>query len=211
LVAAASVSASWTFKSEIRSAWLNDRDPGIACLWCAVHQYPADLKQCVTSFIPSPTAFSDFKTRLLALTRVPDDPAEIVRFGFEKLALHRISYSSLGTMAGAPRGGLEQKGTDKVDCRWNPDSIAQEIDRIHSKFNGMNVRITNIDFGRLITDTEEHGLLYLDNCAEIRRLYRWAQISPIEVQYSVAGARRTEELLIFPRRSTIADEIRQAA
>jgi DNA adenine methylase len=99
---------------------------------------------------------------LKALTRMPSGREELVDLALKKLALQRMSFSGLGTMAGGPRGGVAQNGRYKVDARWTPELILDEIDCIHTTFTGMDVRITNLDFADLIRDTTQHSVLYLD-------------------------------------------------
>jgi DNA adenine methylase len=150
---------------DIKSLWVNDKDPGIACLWTSVIRYPEELKTCVRSFQPSVDYFHLFKQELLSIDKVDDNRGDIVKTGFMKLAIHQTSYSGLGTKSGSPLGGKEQKSKYKIDCRWSPDYICKKIDRIHSKLSVFEIRhdsCTSSDFQDLIEDDSRRSLLYLD-------------------------------------------------
>jgi DNA adenine methylase len=145
--------------------WINDADPGIAALWTALIRFPDKLKARILNFIPSVDAFDDFKRRLLRVGHLPSDNGDLVALAFEKLAIHRLSFSGLGVMAGGPLGGREQRSAQKIDARWNPDRLCRTIDLLHARFSSMRVRsggCTNLDFSVLIEDKARPALLYLD-------------------------------------------------
>jgi len=146
---------------DLTSAWLNERDVGLACLWTATLNYPAQLKNLVVSFEPSVPAFSEFKNELKTVDTMPIDGDELVNLGFKKLVVHQTSYSGLGTMSG-PLGGYEQRSNYKIDDRWSPVNIQEKIDSIRGYLSKIEVRFTNQDFAQLITDTSKDALIYLD-------------------------------------------------
>lgn len=140
--------------------WINDFDPGIACLWEAVIQKPEELKQKVRDFVPTVAAFDEMKRLLTAPKRIFD----MVEWGFMKLAIHQISYSGLGTMSGGPLGGREQKSAYPIDCRWSPEHICRKIDTHHKQLGAHTLRLdgcTNVDFEVLIRHSDP-AVLYLD-------------------------------------------------
>lgn len=150
---------------DITRVWLNDKDTSIACLWTAVIQYPAYLKRCVQRFTPSVKAFHDFQRELPEIYDVPKESGKVVDVGFKKIAIHQISYSGLGTKSGGPLGGEDQKSPYKIDCRWSPDYICEQIDRAHHLFTKVQLHnecCTNLDFSGLLEDTSCDALLYLD-------------------------------------------------
>jgi len=148
--------------STVTSAWLNDLDVGLASLWTATKNYPQELKNLVGSFEPSVPAFTEFKAELKTTDTMPIDRDETVRIGFEKLAVHQMSYSGLGTMSGGPLGGYLQRSNYKIDDRWSPDALQLKIDAMHEQLSKIEVRITHHDFAELITDTSQTALIYLD-------------------------------------------------
>ena len=108
---------------------INDFDPAVASLWTAVIQYPEELIQKVKTFLPSVQAFNLFKSELLKLNTAPlqNNPAEILNVALMKLALHQMSYSGLGTMAGGPMGGQNPTDPTAIACRWSPAHLEKEI------------------------------------------------------------------------------------
>jgi DNA adenine methylase len=141
------------------SYWLNDRDPGMACLWFAVRHYGPELVKRVESFTPTIQAFRDFKANLDALVRPPNEPKEIVEIGFRKLALHQSSHSGFG---GGVLGGLQQDAFEKITSRWSSGLIAKNLLIIHNRLWRCRTQITAFDFSRLIEDTSRRACLYLD-------------------------------------------------
>jgi DNA adenine methylase len=149
----------------LKKIWINDFDLGIASIWTTIINNPAMLKSKVQEFVPSISAFDDFKTELLT-TPLLLTSEEIAEFGFKKLAIHQISYSGLGTKSGGPLGGRDQKSQYKIDCRWSPKYICKKIDLLHERFSKISFirqkSCTNLDFSELIQDERTQGLIYLD-------------------------------------------------
>lgn len=145
-------------KSSISKVVLNDKDPAIADLWTSVIQTPDKLSKLVSDFNPSVGSFFEFKDRLLSY-RGGGDAYE---WGFMKLAVHQMSYSGLGTVAGGPIGGLSQKSDYDVGCRWSPKSIIPKIYNISNLLNSVGVKgnkCSSNDFSNFI---KEQYFLYLD-------------------------------------------------
>ena len=139
------------------SIWLNDKDFGMACLWRAVHELHEELIGHVMRFTPTVDAFYRFRDED---GKTDGDPLLI---GFQKFALHQISFSGLGAKAGGPIGGREQSSKFNVDCRWNAARHCREIQEKHqllSKFK--NVRISSGDFGKLVDGAPSHAFIYAD-------------------------------------------------
>jgi len=112
----------------LKKIWINDKDYTLACLWNAVIKAPDELCALIQQFKPIPEIFFEFKQYLKSRQVYMDNPT---RVGFRKLAIHQISYSGLGTMAGGPIGGDKQQSDYKVDCRWNPGNLIKKIRRLH--------------------------------------------------------------------------------
>jgi len=149
---------------QIKTVWINDKDPGIAALWTAVVRHPEQLCQRVTNFLPSPAAFYAYKDELLAAADLPTQSNQIVALGFKKLAIHQISYSGLGTKAGGPLGGESQASAYKIDCRWSPAAVCKKINALHAFLTSRTLvenGCTCVDFQTVIENTRP-SLLYLD-------------------------------------------------
>jgi len=115
--------------------WINDLDPGIASLWTAVIREPAALITAIEAFVPSVEAFKDFKESLLQNVPMSD-----VERGLQKLAVHQMSFSGLGTKAGSPIGGWTQGPENikqyDVGCRWNPTTLVGHVSHLHGVLAG---------------------------------------------------------------------------
>ena len=136
--------------------WVNDIDPGMVALWQTVKDEPKVLIRRCGEFVPTTNDFYKFKGE-------DGDFHPASEMGFRKLALHRISYSGLGAMAGGPIGGREQSSNYNVDCRWNPQQIKQNVDRIHKVMRRFPVmRITCGDFAPMIDSASNKTFIYLD-------------------------------------------------
>ena len=161
-----SVGIKYVQKKECpKQIWLNDKDVGIACLWTSVIRYPDSLKKLVLAYKPTVDSFYQLKNDLLNTTSVPDTEEEVAQVGFNKLALHQITYSGLGLKSGGPLGGVAQLSKYKVDCRWSPAYICKKINTVHKVFSNKEViheACTSYDFEKIITDTSMKALLYLD-------------------------------------------------
>lgn len=139
------------------NVWLNDKDFGMACLWRAVLEDHENLIALVRDFTPTVDAFYRFREED---GKKGLDPT---RVGFQKLALHQISFSGLGAKAGGPLGGRKQSSEYNVDCRWNATRHCQDIvdaHRLLSKF--ASVKITSGDFAKLVDGAPPHAFIYAD-------------------------------------------------
>jgi len=139
--------------------WLNDRDPAMACLWWALRYHGTALVTLIEEFSPTPEAFEAFKRETDALLNCPDDPNEIIRVGFMKLARHRVSHSGYGS---GIRGGRHQEAF-KIDSRWNVQRMRQDILLISNRLRRCEARITGHDWSRLLdADRQRRICYYLD-------------------------------------------------
>lgn len=132
----------------VKKVWFNDFDYGIYSLWKAVKETPDDLISLVKAFVPSTDAFYEFKKYLINIPK--EDKGSLITIGFRKLAIHQISYSGLGTKSGGPLGGEEQKSEYKIDCRWSPDQLVEDIWEAYDLMKRKKVKITCRDFEKVI-------------------------------------------------------------
>jgi DNA adenine methylase len=207
------------------SVWLNDRDPNVVALWEAVINSPEELKRLVIGFEPSKEKFSQFRTELSSAS------LSHVERAFKFLAVHQMSFSGLGMMAGGPMRA--------VGCRWSRDNICKKIDSLPHLFTRANVTcgdfeplldgdciiyldppyfekghqlyrfaFTEQDHIRLadrLRQLPDNWLLSYDDCPAIRDMYGWAAIKMVEANYTINTVRRKCELLIA--RSFTPEEI----
>lgn len=151
------------------SFYLSDIDSDLICLWKSVQQYPEHLIERVKSYTPTVESFINFKNELSGIYLFPNSTHETVDCGFKKLALHQISFSGLGTKAGSPIGGMEQKGEYKIDCRWNPKAIEKKIRAMNHLLNSRTVYFNHRTVENVLNvivegryGNDERILLYLD-------------------------------------------------
>jgi DNA adenine methylase len=220
----------------VKQAWFNDLDFGIYALWESVRTRPAELISLVEVFIPTTAAFYKFKDYLLDIPE-GDKAKYTLSIGFEKLTIHQISYSGLGTKSGGPLGGEDQSSEYKIDCRWSPEQLTADIRAAHDLMKQKEVKVTCEDFESLIRGRRNHflyldppyyvkgpelyqcsftpedherlarslretthpWLLSYDDCKEIRKLYKFAVIQEVPLNYTINGAVTKTELLIAPK------------
>lgn len=140
------------------SVWLNDIDPGMSALWVSVRDHHKELIALVDEFEPSAEAFALFK----AEDGRRDLPLWVI--AIRKLALHRMSFSGLGFMAGGPIGGKDQSNQlYDVACRWTGETIKKEIQKLHLVLSAFDdFKFTNLDFVDLIEDAPAECFIYAD-------------------------------------------------
>lgn len=127
------------------SAWINDRDYWLTCMWIAIRDTPNELCDLIEEYEPSVNDFFAWKEQ--DGTKGIDPTIA----GFRKLALHQMSFSGLGVMAGGPLGGREQDNAKyPCDCRWNPEARMQEVWDVHRLFRNHKVEISGQDFSQVI-------------------------------------------------------------
>lgn len=133
-------------KHKPKECFFNDADISIYSIWDAVFNNSKFLKAEIMKTIPSVTLFNQFKTDLL------QNKASSPLIGAMKIAIHQMSYSGLGVMAGGPIGGISQTGAYKIDCRWNPVRICNKIDEINVLAKKHKIHITCLNFSNVIKD-----------------------------------------------------------
>ncbi len=133
--------------------WLNDADPGTAAIWWAVINRPREFRRRIMSATPSLEQFDRFRLRLRHQT------GGRLALATMKIAVHQWSYSGLGEMGG-PLGGRVQR-TYRIDDRWNPVRICDQIEGCHALLGGVHARCTCTDFVALFARNVP-ALLYLD-------------------------------------------------
>lgn len=139
------------------SVWINDLDYAMYAVWHSVLHETRKLVEFVREFEPTKEAFYELKSTDGLSTGC------IARDAFRKIALHRMSVSGFGAMAGGPIGGKRQDGAYTVGCRWTPASIEQAIyNAKETLLRFPKVKITNLHVRDVINDAPESSLIYLD-------------------------------------------------
>lgn len=138
-----------TVGSKIQRVIINDLDPGIYAIWWSVVNAHEEFKELIHAFKPSRNAFTQFKQELTEGKELP-----LAELALRKLAVHRMSYSGLGTMAGGPMSAIAS--------RWSPCRIDRDIDEARQLLNGKHVTLTKMDYATLLAEIDGETLVYLD-------------------------------------------------
>jgi len=131
---------------------INDLDRPLANLWNLAIYRPSHLCRLINLFRPSVESFLSCKKAIL--DEMPYD------LGFEMLVVNRLSHAGRGVKAG-PQGGLKQSGKYKIDCRWNPTTLVNNVWKVHNLFLPLESGgCQNASYEEFLT--QPVGLHYLD-------------------------------------------------
>ncbi len=151
------------YGERMKGAVINDFNPAVAALWTAVIRQPENLKRKVLEFEPAVEAFYRFKENLLGSNSMLDGEDGVLELGFQKLAIHRISYSGLGEMSGSPLGGRWQRSDCKIGSRWNPMRLCEAIDHAHQILTDAGVEKCHcLSFADILKGLSRDAIVYLD-------------------------------------------------
>lgn len=150
---------------ELTKCQINDKDDDIAFIWQSIQLNPCDLRVRLSKFTPSVDDYCSFLNELSLKADFPNSDKDIrIDRAFMKIALHQMSYSGLGTMAGSPIGGFEQKGKYSIGCRYNPATLIKKITAIEELLMRFQMTVSSkdcIDFLDGNNDSK-NTLIYLD-------------------------------------------------
>lgn len=135
-----------------------DMDIGLFCLWLSVWKHADELKERIRKYRPSVESFYELK-------QLDGEFTDTVDTGFRKLALHRISVSGFGVMAGGPIGGRKQEGAYTVGCRWKPAKMLLAVERYQKllgKFKRLEILHSCVFKTLAGIDGDEPAFIYLD-------------------------------------------------
>jgi DNA adenine methylase len=143
---------------QCRKAWINDKDQDLISLWLSVLHNPGALCLRIRSFNPSVEAFFEYKSC------DGNGSGSQLDKGFRKLALHQMSYSGLGAMAGGPIGGKGQANSKyPISCRWQPVKLQRTVWKLHEILSGVEeLKITHHDFDLLVKGAPQKCFIYAD-------------------------------------------------
>jgi DNA adenine methylase len=124
----------------VKAAILNDYDSHIYNFW---HSVLYDTENLLRLIIDTPITIEERENQRFNYS---DRNAEPLYDGFATLFLNRVNFS--GVIKGGPIGGFAQKGSYKVDCRFNKMELSKKIEDI-AKLRGA-IKLYNHDAGYLI-------------------------------------------------------------
>lgn len=129
---------------------INDKNYAIFSVWHSIQNFPQELNKKLLNFIPSVNAYNEFKYNLT------NSSADLLDTAFMKIALHQMSFSGLGEKSGGPIGGQNQSSKYAINCRYNPERIANDISKISKLMQ--NVTVLNLNYEKVLLE----GTLYID-------------------------------------------------
>ncbi|HPH11576.1 MAG TPA: DNA adenine methylase [Thermotogota bacterium] len=124
----------------IGSAVLNDIDKHIYNFWFSVLNHTESLLKRISD---TPVSLAEREKQKGIYN---DTSSDMVSDGYATLFLNRVNFS--GVIKGGPIGGLSQKGTYKIDCRFNKGEIMKKIVQIALLKD--RIRLYNYDASDLI-------------------------------------------------------------
>lgn len=125
------------YKGHVSDIHINDLDPSIHAFWWSVLNRTDELVDLVTSTEVTMDNWHKFRD-----IQKQEDASDPVGLGFATFFLNRTNRSGILRGAGAI-GGLEQKGTYKLDCRFNKANLANRIRRV-ARYKDQ-IHLSNLD------------------------------------------------------------------
>lgn len=151
----ASLALSLLFDGLVTEIHLNDLDSAVYAFWRSVLTKTRELLELIREVSVTPDEWYRQKAIYAEGTR-----SGTLALGFAKFFLNRTSHS--GILNGGMIGGKEQKGTWKLDARFNRTELARRISRISSSKN--RIFISKRDALDVLKDcrSSRKTLVYLD-------------------------------------------------
>ncbi len=128
----AGAAISLLLKGHVKSLVLNDRDVAIYSFWKSVKEYPGELIKLIRS---TRVSMAEWK-RQKAIYDSKDD-GNVLLLGFATFYLNRCNHS--GILGARPIGGMKQKGTYKINSRYNKSTSIAKIEAIARQADSLEV------------------------------------------------------------------------
>ncbi len=119
----ASLALSLLFNEQVSEIHLNDLDPAIYAFWHCVLTHNKDFIQLLSE---TPVTSAEWSKQKAIFSKGPT--ADKLALGFATFFLNRTNFS--GILNGGMIGGREQRGTWKLDARFNRLELQRRIERI---------------------------------------------------------------------------------
>jgi len=137
---------------------VNDKDERIFCFWSLFQHGNEDQIKSFYKLVKQKPTVKLFKQLREDGVENRFDPVEQA---YHAIFFNRCTFSGIATSG--PIGGYEQKGKYKVDCRYNPDRIISDFEKLRDLFMG-RVYVSNLKAVDLmeIYDIHKEKAMYLD-------------------------------------------------
>jgi DNA adenine methylase len=206
--------------------WINDVDVGIYSIWNAVWENPDELIDLIKSFVPSVDKFYEFQDYLD--NPVAGVETGFKKLAIHQISYSGLGIKSGGPLGGKSQKSkykidcrwspeylekqirvihaLFQSVDLKITCvdyknLIDGDAFIYLDPTYYVKGNDLYQHgFSEEDHGQLaeLLKKKNNWLLSYDDCPEIIRLYSWAKIEEMKLNYSITNSRQKTELLIFP-------------
>ncbi len=141
------------FNGDVPRIIINDFDPAIYAMWYCCLNNPDELISLVKDAVLTVDEWDVQK-------EIYNSPNEhsILELGFSTLFLNRTNIS--GIVSGGVLGGRDQNGSNKMDVRFNKETLSNKIKRIYQYRD--QILLFNSDASDLILDLEGQESLFLN-------------------------------------------------
>ena len=211
---------------DIEICHINDRDRSLVALWDIVTYNPQSLINEVSNFTPTAQSFYQFKSDLLNGEINGFKKLAIHQMSYSGLGTKaggpiggESQSSNYKVDCRWSKQYLIKKilNISKSLCAHNAIISAYDFEEVINKQDELPTLIyldppyyvkgselyqfsfseqDHIRLAQSLKNTKHHWLLSYDDCKEIRKLYDWANIQELNVNYTIRNARQKQELLI---------------
>lgn len=154
----AGAAISLLLKGHVKSLILNDRDVAIYSFWKSVKEYSGELIKLIQT---THVSVSEWKRQKAIYDKKDKD--NLLSLGFATFYLNRCNHS--GILGARPIGGMEQKGTYKINSRYNKSTSIAKIETIAKQADSLEVfNLDGLCFLNLLKQTykDRKCLIYFD-------------------------------------------------
>lgn len=141
------------FNNMVSRIVINDSDPAIYAMWHSCLYNPQGLISLVKSAVLSVEEWDKQKA-----IYNDQNNRDLLQLGFSTLYLNRTNIS--GIIRGGVLGGRDQKGSSKMDARFNKDTLSKKIEIISQ--HKERISLSNEDASDLIRNLDDEESIFLN-------------------------------------------------
>lgn len=145
------------YENAVSDIHVNDIDRGVVCFWRSALEHSAELAALIKG---TPLTVEEWEAQR-EVYRGQDD-SDPVSLGFSTFFLNRTNRSGIVKGAGVI-GGLAQKGSYKIGCRFNRDDLVKRVQRIATYRDRIHLSgLDALDFIRKLNEEARRTFLFVD-------------------------------------------------